>query len=97
MYGRHTRSIYSITGQMESICNDGRVYFSEVLCYGIGHVGMCQSALHQVALLLAMVEEWKPPHTWIFDPVLQPEETRALEAIGLEVIPKNEVSGSVTM
>ncbi|KAL5477105.1 hypothetical protein EMCRGX_G023850 [Ephydatia muelleri] len=75
---------------MESICNEGRVSFSEVLCYGIGHVGMCQTAQHQVALLVAMIEEWKPPHTWVFDPVLQPDETRALEAFGLEMIPKNE-------
>lgn len=44
---------------MASICADSRVYFSEVLCYGIGHIGMCPSALHQAALLIAMVEEWK--------------------------------------
>ena len=103
--------MYFITGLMESICNEGRVSFSEVLCYGIGHVGMCQTAQHQVALLVAMIEEWKvtscvprlrgrsskfisyqPPHTWVFDPVLQPEEIRALEAFGLEIISKNEVS-----
>ena len=52
---------------MDSICHDGQAPFSEVLCYGIGHIGMCQAALHQVALLTAMVEEWKasPVSSWI--------------------------------
>lgn len=94
---RSTHFFQQFLRLMESLCVDGHVFFNELICYGIGHVGMCQVALHQAALLLAMVDEWKPAHTWVFDPVLHAEETNALQASGLEIIPENEVSLSLTI
>ena len=63
-----------------------------MICYGIGHIGSCPIAQQQFALLLLILEEFKPIKCQIYDPVLVKEERKAIEDSGCVLLTVNEVS-----
>ena len=66
--------------------------FTVVICYGIGHIGSCPIAQQQFALLLLILEEFKPTECRLYDPVLVKEERKAIEDSSCVLLTVNEVS-----
>ncbi|NXE69431.1 SRR1L protein, partial [Calcarius ornatus] len=63
------------------------------VCYGLGRFGRCPIARYQLAFLLLLLDELRvpPARCALFDPAFSEREAAALRALGLCLLPENEV------
>ena len=63
--------------------------YKHILCLGIGRVGLCQIALHQLCLLLELKDALRISTVSIYDPVFTKQEKDILTSLGLQVLEEN--------
>ncbi|XP_053558061.1 SRR1-like protein [Bombina bombina] len=64
----------------------------DIVCYGLGNFSSCVISLHQLALLLLLLERLQIPkcQSYIFDPLFTVLEISVLQKFGLTVVSENE-------
>ncbi|XP_013165899.1 PREDICTED: SRR1-like protein [Papilio xuthus] len=62
---------------------------SEIVCFGLGHVGECNISRYQLAFLLCLKDSFKPLKVLVHDPIFYIGECELLKRLGLIVIEEN--------
>ncbi|KPJ10111.1 SRR1-like protein [Papilio machaon] len=62
---------------------------SEIVCFGLGHVGECNISRYQLAFLLCLKDSFKPLKVLVHDPIFYVGECELLKGLGLSVIEEN--------
>lgn len=72
---------------VSTILNERKV--SEIVCFGLGHIGECNISRYQLAFLLCLKDSFKPLKVLVHDPIFYLGECELLRRLGLTVIVEN--------
>lgn len=62
---------------------------TEVVCFGLGHIGECQISKYQLALLLCLKDKFKPNKVVVHDPVFYADECKILKQFDCDILEQN--------
>ncbi|CAK1585157.1 unnamed protein product [Parnassius mnemosyne] len=72
---------------VSTIIND--TIISEIVCFGLGHIGECNISRYQLAFLLCLKDTFKPQEVLVHDPIFYLGECELLTRLGLTIIERN--------
>ncbi|XP_045499436.1 SRR1-like protein [Colias croceus] len=62
---------------------------TEIVCFGLGHIGECNISKYQLALLLCITRALEPTNVLVHDPIFTSQECELLKRNNLNIIEKN--------